>query len=75
VDLTLSSSDSDQQRTPAIQLKLELDSEPHRGALDSVHVVDGNRVRELAFELDTDKLDILIHELAHAQTLMESIEN
>jgi hypothetical protein len=80
VDLTLCSSAnvsvSNPRRAPSVQLKLELDSEPHRGGLEAgTHLVDGNRIKELAFELETDKLDILLHELVHAQTLMESIEN
>jgi hypothetical protein len=76
VDLTIASSDST-KRIASVQLKLNLDTQPHQGRLEDqpMHQVDGDRFREVAFELDTDKLDILLHELAHAQTLMENIEN
>lgn len=67
VDLTLASSDST-NRTPSVQLKLNLDTAPHQH-------LNENRIREVAFELNPDKLDILLHELMYAQTLMESIEN
>lgn len=76
VDLSIASNDST-KRNASIQLKLNLDTQPHQGRLDDQPApqVDGDRIREVAFELDTDKLDILLHELAHAQAMMESIEN
>ena len=72
VDLTIASSDST-KRNASVQLKLNLDTQPHQGSLEDQ--IDGDRIREVAFELETDKLDILLHELAHAQAMMESIEN
>lgn len=74
VDLTLASSDSS-NRAPSIQLKLNLDTAPHQGTIEPTQQIDGDRLREVAFEVNPDKLDILLHELLHAQTLMESIEN
>mmetsp|Transcript_17783 Transcript_17783/g.18528 ORF Transcript_17783/g.18528 Transcript_17783/m.18528 type:complete len:213 (+) Transcript_17783:14-652(+) len=75
VDLTIASSEST-KRSASIQLKLELDTQPHLGRIDVNHpIVDGTRVKELAFELTTDKLDVLLHELLHAQSLMETVEN
>ena len=57
-------------------MKLELDTQPHFGRIDINHPVENDtRIKELAFELTTDKLDVLLHELVHAQSLMESVEN
>lgn len=57
-------------------MKLALDTQPHLGRIDTNHpVIDGTRVKELAFELSTEKLDVLLHELVHAQSIMESVEN
>jgi hypothetical protein len=74
VDLVVASSDG-QQPEPVVQLKLVLDTQPHQGPMEASITVDGDRVREMAFEMDGNKLDVLIRELAHAQSLMESIEN
>ena len=73
VDLTIASNDST-KRNASIQLQLNLDTQPHQGRLDD-QPAPQDRIREVAFELDTDKLDILLHELTHAQAMMESIEN
>lgn len=73
VDLVVASSDGEQPQ-PIVQLKMKLDTQPHLGNLES-NSADGERVRELAFEMDANKLDVMIRELAHAQSLMESIEN
>lgn len=36
--------------------------------------VDGYRVRELAFEISQEKLDVLVHELTRAQAVLDSLE-
>lgn len=74
VDLVVASS-HDQQSEPIVQLKLLLDTQPHQGPVEANAAIDGVRLREMAFEMDGNKLDVLIRELAHAQSLMESIEN
>lgn len=50
---------------PLVHLKLTIDTKPHE---------DGSRsgVEELAFEVQPDKLDVLIHELGVAKALMSS---
>ncbi len=73
VDLTVATSESS-KHSASVQLKLELDTQPHKPQADPTQI-DGVRIKEFAFELDTDKLDVLLHELLHAQTLMESVEN
>ncbi len=56
-------------------LKLTCDTRTQDGILptDSI-VVDGYRIKELAFEIDAEKLDVLVHELSRAQAVLDSLE-
>mmetsp|Transcript_14407 Transcript_14407/g.21614 ORF Transcript_14407/g.21614 Transcript_14407/m.21614 type:complete len:211 (+) Transcript_14407:58-690(+) len=73
VDLAITNSSGESTMEPVIQLKLGVDTKPHLGGMNSSG--DDERVRELAFEMSAEKLNVLIHELTHAQSQMESIEN
>ena len=66
-----------------VHLRLRTDTRPHLRAPnendDATAVaaasVDGGRFRDVAFELSPEKLDVLIHELSHAQALMGALKN
>jgi hypothetical protein len=74
VDLTVASS-SDAISEPLVHVKVEVDTSPHLGSIAPSYTVDGKRFQEMAFEMDADKLDVLIHELSLAQSIMESVEH
>ena len=75
VDLAVSGSDA-QPHEAIVHLKLLLDTQPHCGRVDTTTVAaDGERMKEVAFEMDANRLKALIRDLAHAQSLMESIES
>mmetsp|Transcript_15742 Transcript_15742/g.26274 ORF Transcript_15742/g.26274 Transcript_15742/m.26274 type:complete len:211 (+) Transcript_15742:75-707(+) len=72
-DLTVTSSVEDAPLQPTVHLKLRLDSAPERGPLPPGAEEDGEgRVKEVAFEMGADKLDVLVQELGQALTLMEA---
>jgi hypothetical protein len=64
---------------PVIHLKFQVDTAPERESANplgkEVVVSDGNRVKDIAFEVTAERLDILIHELAEAQKRLESVDN
>lgn len=79
-DLTVACSVEDAPLQPTVQLRLCLDSAPERGLLQpgasSAAQLQaegqGDRLKEVAFELSADKLDVLVQELGRALTLMEA---
>ena len=73
VDLVLASSTNDKP-APIAQVKMTVDSAPHSTSSTPASP-DGQRVREIAFELSSQKLDVLIHELTQAHVMMESLQN
>ncbi len=72
VDQILASSDPDHS-TPVsiVHLKLAVDTKPENGALIST----ADRVKNIAFEMSAEKLNVLIHELTQAQKLLENMDN
>lgn len=60
--------------TPSIHLSMKVDTKPF---LDSAEAsAEGSdQVQNVALELSSNQLDVLIHELSHAQKLLENIGN
>lgn len=74
-DLTVASSEVDAPLQPTVHLKLRLDTAPEKGPLPPETEDEegsGGRVKEVAFELGADKLDVLVQELGQALALMEA---
>jgi hypothetical protein len=72
VDLTVASSEGN-SITPIAHLKFAIDTKPNDRSPSGSISNPENRVTELACELSSDKLDVLIHELTQAQGLMDSM--
>jgi hypothetical protein len=69
VDHIISSSEGN--LNSSIHLKLQVDSKPELGLINRVEVKsDGNRLKDIAFELSSEQLDILVHELSNVQKLL-----
>ena len=69
-----SSSDVTRSRSSLVHMKLVVDNKPQDGDVSST-AVDGKRVEEIACEMSADKLDIFVHELSHALTLLQGMES
>ncbi len=79
VDQVLASSQSVQDPTntnnlpaPIIHLKLAVDTKPELGRIDDS---SSKRFQDIAFEMSAEKMNVLIHELSHAQKLLENMDN
>eukprot|EP01038_Epipyxis_sp_PR26KG_P005692 gene5692-7858_t len=72
------SSNIDESVGPLIHVKLAIDTKPEKGIIDSNtneefnSQTDKKRINNIAFELSSAKLDILIHELSIAQKMLEN---
>lgn len=88
VDQLLGSSEVEETFVePLAHIKLQVDTQPQRGAItaeqkynygnntDEIILSDGKRIKDVAFEITADKLDILIHELSAAHLALESLQN
>ena len=73
-DLTVGCSVEDAPLQPTAHLKLKLDSKPELGRITNAEGEENSsgRVKEVAFELGADKLDVMVQELDRALALMES---
>jgi hypothetical protein len=59
-----------------IQINLVVDTEPQNSNAVNTKQNQINRsIQNVSFELSPDKLDILVHELSHAKTLLENVES
>lgn len=67
VDLTVASSDGTPPAAVA-HMKFVIDTRPQDGTNTS-----DDRIKHLACEISSDKLDVLIHELTQAQGMLDSI--
>jgi hypothetical protein len=75
-DLTVASSIEDAPLSPTVQLKMQLDTKPEIGKFNPNNASQDEsnyRVKEVAFEMSSDKLDVLVKELSEALILMESV--
>ena len=52
---------------------LNIDTQPEKG--DILIENQNNRFKNLAFEISTQKLDVLIHELTQAQTILQNMDS
>jgi hypothetical protein len=64
------------QLGPLVHLNLTVDAKPH---LEDNTVVpslakNAERFKNIAFEISPQKLDVLIHELSHAQSLLQNMD-
>lgn len=56
-----------------VHLNLHVDAKPEQGdALDGSSI---DRYKDIAFEISPQKLDVLIHELAQVQTLLQNMDS
>ena len=78
IDSIVASSNSNDTSTSSAHLKFTVDTRPQDGAVtqdeNSNLVVDGYRIKELAFELTPEKLDVLVHELSRAYSIVDGLE-
>lgn len=69
----------EQQESPAsvVHMKMSVDTRPQDGLLAPTTTADSDtsaskaRVQQIAFEMSPEKLDVLIHELTQAQSLLQ----
>lgn len=66
VDRVLATS-SDDEPACVVQMRLQVDTKPHLKDSEG-------KVRTVAFEMSSDKLSVLIHELSAAHAAMEGLE-
>jgi hypothetical protein len=63
------------QNGPIVHLNLCVDSQPEKGELNAeAGSAHANRFKNIAFEISPQKLDVLIHELSHAQSLLQNMD-
>jgi len=59
-----------------IQINLVVDTEPQNSnSINSKQNLNHSNIQNVSFELTSDKLDILVHELSHAKTILENVES
>lgn len=60
---------------PLVHIKVGIDTKPEVG--DSVDIFgrSADRFKDIAFEISPQKLDVLIHELTHAYSLLQNIDS
>lgn len=62
-----------------IQLNLLVDTEPQRSNnisnIKNDNTLVNSHIQNISFELSSDKLDILVHELSEAKKLLENVES
>ncbi len=75
LDHVIASSSIKGQKGSIVHCKLQIDTKPQDGPITASQVSDGIRVRDEAFELSADKLDILVHELSVAREALKSLQN
>ena len=75
LDQVIGSSQDEMIKGPLVHIKLQLDTRPHDGHIDSSinNISDGDRIQDEAFELSVDKLDVLVHELSAARDSLQSL--
>lgn len=56
-----------------VQFMLKVDALPHAGAAASTET--SSRIKDIVCEMPAEKLDVLIHELSFAQSMMESLHS
>ena len=61
------------QKGPIVHMCLNIDTQPEKG--DILIENQNNRFKNLAFEISTQKLDVLIHELTQAQTILQNMDS
>ena len=62
------------QNGPLVHLKLVVDTQPDKANVNTESGSEqAGRFKDIAFEMSTQKLDVLIHELSHVQSLLENI--
>lgn len=83
IDSVIATSDSTNTGTNSrtgttAHLKFTVDTRPQDGDINrdsnSNVVIDGYRIKELAFELTPEKLDTLVHELSRAYSIVDGLE-
>lgn len=63
------------QTGPLVHLKLNVDTQPEQGDLNAdLSSQQSSRFKNIAFEISTQKLDVLIHELSHVQSQLQSMD-
>ncbi len=72
VDQIIASSNGIGCGEESIHVKFTYDSRPEDGEILSMN--DDTRVKNFACELSSKKLDILIHELSHATSILENMQ-
>jgi hypothetical protein len=64
------------QLGPLVHLNLTVDAKPHLedNTMAPSLAKDAERFKNIAFEISPQKLDVLIHELSHAQSLLQNMD-
>ena len=89
VDHIISSSAGEEGHTGAlVHLKMQVDTAPEQNTSEPLHAGEdrdsgggsavqsnGDRVKDVAFEVSAERLDVLVYELSQAQKLLESVES
>jgi hypothetical protein len=73
VDRIMASS-GDVESEATVQFRLKLDTLPHEGSAGSENS-SAARFKDVLCEMPAEKLDVLIHELGFAQSMMESLHS
>jgi hypothetical protein len=67
-----------------INMKLTVDNKPKHEKMDSIELMkekllleksQSSRVEEITFQMSSDKLDILVHELTNVSTILRRMQN
>lgn len=66
---------SETESAALVHIKFAIDTKPQLGAISQTTPADGDRIQERAFEMSAEKLDILMHELSHAHSLLLNMQN
>ena len=77
IDGVVASSDESNPAETTAHLKFVLDTRPQDSSKDernNITMVDGFRMKELAFECSAENIDLLVHELARADAVLDGLE-
>lgn len=63
------------QNGPLIHINIGIDAKPELGEAVDVFGRAADRYKDIAFEITPQKLDVLIHELTHAHSLLQNLDS
>lgn len=76
VDQILASSNTPNDETGlSVQLNIQYDSRPQDGVISNNISLDTERIKNAAFDISPEKLDLLVYELSNATKFLESINS